>query len=79
MLKCGVFDCDGVLVDAISSWRTLHDYFGTNSDEAFARFLRGEITDDEFMRMRGFGRSDDLCLGSFGHAVRNIVPNRIVK
>ena len=51
MLKCVVFDCDGVLVDAVSSWSTLHDYFGTNSDEAFASFLRGEITDDEFMRI----------------------------
>ena len=51
MVKCVVFDCDGVLVDAVSSWRTLHDHFGTNSDEAFSAFLRGEITDVEFMRI----------------------------
>ena len=51
MLKCVAFDCDGVLVDAVSSWRTLHDHFGTNSDEAFAAFLRGEIDDQEFMRI----------------------------
>ena len=25
------FDCDGVLVDAVSSWRTLHDAFGTDN------------------------------------------------
>jgi phosphoserine phosphatase len=51
LLKCVVFDCDGVLVDAVSSWRTLHDHYGTNSDEAFSSFLRGEITDVEFMRI----------------------------
>ena len=29
--KIVVFDCDGVLVDAVSSWRTLHDSFGTDN------------------------------------------------
>ena len=29
--KVVVFDCDGVLVDAVSSWRTLHDSFGTDN------------------------------------------------
>ena len=50
-MKCVVFDCDGVLVDMVSSWSTLHDHFGTNSDEAFAAFLNGEISDVEFMRI----------------------------
>ena len=51
VLKCVAFDCDGVLTDAVSSWRTLHDHYGTNSDEAFASFLNGEITDAEFMQI----------------------------
>ena len=47
---CVVFDCDGVLVDAVSSWRTLHDHFGTDNDFNLQRFIRGELTDVEFMR-----------------------------
>tara|TARA_B110000467_G_scaffold141390_1_gene142088 strand:+ start:88 stop:924 length:837 start_codon:yes stop_codon:yes gene_type:complete len=47
---CVVFDCDGVLVNAVSSWRTLHDHFGTDNETNLQRFIRGEITDDEFMR-----------------------------
>jgi HAD superfamily PSPase-like hydrolase len=47
---CVVFDCDGVLVDAVSSWRTLHDHFGTDNAFNLQRFIRGEITDVEFMR-----------------------------
>ena len=45
-----VFDCDGVLVDAVSSWRTLHDAFGTDNGVNLNRFIRGEISDVEFMR-----------------------------
>ena len=50
-VTCVVFDCDGVLVDAVSSWRTLHDHFGTDNAENLQRFIRGEITDTEFMRL----------------------------
>ena len=50
LTKCVVFDCDGVLVDAVSSWRTLHDHFGTDNSLHLQRFIRGEITDVEFMR-----------------------------
>lgn len=48
--KVVVFDCDGVLVDAVSSWRTLHDSFGTDNAVNLTRFIRGEISDVEFMR-----------------------------
>ena len=48
--KVVVFDCDGVLVDAVSSWRTLHDSFGTDNAVNLNRFIRGEISDVEFMR-----------------------------
>ena len=47
---CVVFDCDGVLVDAVSSWRTLHDHFGTDNLVNLQRFINGELSDVEFMR-----------------------------
>jgi len=46
-----VFDCDGVLVDSVSSWKTLHDHFGTDNDVNLQRFIRGEISDVEFMQL----------------------------
>jgi len=48
--KCVIFDCDGVLVDSVSSWRTLHDHFGTDNSLNLGRFINGEISDVEFMR-----------------------------
>jgi len=47
---CVVFDCDGVLVDAVSSWRTLHDHFGTDNAKNLQHFINGELSDVEFMR-----------------------------
>ena len=49
-LECVVFDCDGVLVDAVSSWRTLHDHFGTDNNANLQRFIAGEFDDLTFMR-----------------------------
>ena len=46
---CVAFDCDGVLTDSISSWKTIHDHFGTDSKELLQQFMTGEITDREFM------------------------------
>ena len=48
--KVVVFDCDGVLVDSVSSWKTLHDHFGTDNSLNLQRFIDGEFTDMEFMR-----------------------------
>ncbi len=45
-----IFDLDGVLVDTISSWVYLHEYFGVNNDPAFFAYMRNEIDDREFMR-----------------------------
>ena len=42
--KVVVFDCDGVLVDSVSSWKTLHDYFGTDNSHNLTRFINGELT-----------------------------------
>jgi len=49
-VKCVIFDCDGVLVDSVSSWKTLHDHFGTDNSLNLTRFINGELTDVEFMR-----------------------------
>ena len=49
-IKCVIFDCDGVLVDSVSSWKTLHDHFGTDKSMNLTRFINGELTDVEFMR-----------------------------
>tara|TARA_Y100001968_G_scaffold245266_1_gene229335 strand:+ start:3564 stop:4226 length:663 start_codon:yes stop_codon:yes gene_type:complete len=50
-IKCVIFDCDGVLVDSVSSWRTLHSFFGTQNHNLLEKFLSGEITDQEFMNL----------------------------
>ena len=49
-IKCVIFDCDGVLVDSVSSWKTLHDHFGTDNSLNLTRFINGELSDVEFMR-----------------------------
>ena len=46
---CVAFDCDGVLADSISSWKTIHDHFGTDSTDLLKQFMAGELTDSEFM------------------------------
>ena len=48
--RCVVFDCDGVLVDSVSSWKTLHDGFGTDNSQNLSQFIGGKLTDVEFMR-----------------------------
>ena len=50
-IKCVIFDCDGVLVDSVSSWKTLHEYFGTENHGLLEKFIAGELTDQEFMSL----------------------------
>jgi phosphoserine phosphatase len=45
-----VFDMDGVLIDARSSWVLVHRHFGTDNEDSLQAFLRGEIDDQEFIR-----------------------------
>ncbi len=49
-LRCVAFDCDGVLVDHVSSWRALHEHFNTDNSDMLKKYLEGELKDDEFMR-----------------------------
>ena len=37
-------------MDSVSSWKTLHDEFGTDNSKNLSRFIAGEISDVEFMR-----------------------------
>ncbi len=50
MVGLVVFDMDGVLVDIESSWVHVHKRFGVNNDHSLYAYLRGEITDLEFIR-----------------------------
>jgi len=45
-----VFDMDGVLADAESSWVYVHRRFGVNNDHSLHAYLKGEIDDLEFIR-----------------------------
>lgn len=48
-VRAVAFDCDGVLANNASSWQNIHEYFGTENSEMLAKFLRKEITDEEFV------------------------------
>lgn len=43
-------DCDGVLVDTVSSWQWIHDHFGVDNQDAYEAYFRDEIDGIEFMR-----------------------------
>jgi len=49
-IKLVVFDMDGVLLDVMSSWRYVHNYFGTCNDKSVDDYLKGKIDDLEFIR-----------------------------
>lgn len=41
---------DGVITDTISSWKYIHDYFGTSNKRSVDAYLRGKIDDMEFIK-----------------------------
>ncbi len=53
-IKVAAFDMDGVLIKWRSSWRALHEYFGSvkliDESRDTERFLKGEISYEEWMR-----------------------------
>ena len=49
-VRLAIFDMDGVLVDAYSSWVLVHRHFGTDNEDSLRAFLNGEIDDFEFIR-----------------------------
>jgi phosphoserine phosphatase len=70
-IKMVVFDMDGVLVSAKSSWDFIHSYFHVNNDENFRRYKRGEIDYKEFMR------SDILLWGDTSRSEIESILNKI--
>jgi phosphoserine phosphatase len=49
-IKLAIFDMDGVLTDILSSWKYIHDYFGSSNDRSVDLYLKGEIDDLEFIK-----------------------------
>ena len=48
--KLVVFDLDGVLVSARSSWQKVHETLGCNNELNYRKYMDGEIDFAEFMR-----------------------------
>jgi phosphoserine phosphatase len=49
-IKLVFFDMDGVLIDVLSSWRFIHQRFGTSNRQSMTAYLNGEIDYSKFMR-----------------------------
>ncbi|HWR63589.1 MAG TPA: HAD-IB family phosphatase [Candidatus Thermoplasmatota archaeon] len=49
-LRLVFFDMDGVLLDTVSSWRYVHEYFGTTNERSIMPYLLGDIDYLEFIR-----------------------------
>jgi phosphoserine phosphatase len=49
-IKLVVFDMDGVITNTISSWKYIHDYFGSSNDRSVDDYLKGKIDDMEFIK-----------------------------
>jgi phosphoserine phosphatase len=49
-IKLVFFDMDGVLLDTVSSWRYIHEHFGTTNKRSILPYLRGDIDYLEFIR-----------------------------
>lgn len=49
-LRLVFFDMDGVLLDTVSSWRYIHEHFGTTNERSIMPYLRGDIDYLEFIR-----------------------------
>ena len=49
-IKLVFFDMDGVLLDTVSSWRYIHEHFGTTNERSIIPYLRGDIDYLEFIR-----------------------------
>jgi len=49
-LELVIFDMDGVIADTISSWKYIHDYFGSSNERSVNDYLKGKIDDAEFIK-----------------------------
>lgn len=64
--KLVVFDCDGVLTVDSSSWRTMHEYFGSGDNKYFAElYKRGIISYLDWMKI-----DVAMMISSWGRPIR---------
>ena len=49
-IRLVIFDCDGVLADAGSSWEYVHHALGTDNTGSLDAYMRKEFDDHEFIR-----------------------------
>ena len=49
-LELVIFDMDGVIADTISSWKYIHNYFGSSNERSVNKYLKGTIDDAEFIK-----------------------------
>lgn len=49
-IKLIIFDMDGVLTDTVSSWKYVHNYFGSSNERSIDEYLKGKIDDLEFIK-----------------------------
>jgi phosphoserine phosphatase len=63
---------DGVLLDTVSSWKYIHDYFGTTNERSIIPYLRGDIDYLEFIRR------DVSLWKTNGEAVRKVTIEKIL-
>jgi phosphoserine phosphatase len=49
-IKMVIFDMDGVIANTISSWKYIHDYFGSSNERSVDAYLKGNIDDTEFIK-----------------------------
>ena len=45
-----IFDMDGVIANTVSSWKYIHDYFGSSNERSVNEYLKGKIDDAEFIK-----------------------------
>lgn len=66
------FDMDGVLLDTVSSWKYIHERFGTTNERSIMPYLRGDIDYLEFIRR------DVALWKTNGKAVKKITIQKIL-
>jgi phosphoserine phosphatase len=71
-LKLVFFDMDGVLLDTVSSWRYIHEHFGTTNERSIMPYLRGDIDYLEFIRR------DVSLWKTNGKAVKKVTIEKIL-
>ena len=48
--KVIIFDMDGTLIEEVSSWNSIHKYFGVENSRDLKKYKEGKISYEEFMR-----------------------------